>query len=477
MLNKSQIPISKFKTVIESSFLDLVFRNCLGFRYSYLGFILLAGCAYFNTYYNTQNYFNQGMKLVVSDTLKCESEFFDKTIEKATLVIVKYPTSRWIDDALLLMGVAYYYKGDFARSLEKLDVFCQNYPGSGNYPMARYYKGLAHYRENKYSDAIVALTDAAVSKKFRKKARIALCYVYNKQGDYSALVSTAQELLKQPLVHKDKKDVLTLIGEAQFKLGLYDDALVIFDRLVVMSRDAGEKKKLKLKIATIYLELDKYEQSMTFLEGEVDPEFLVLKGELKKELGKLDEARELYVEIISQNQAEYASRAYYELARLYEETDSIEMAIAYYDSAVLKASDEYGLRSKNKTDVLKRTVSLLKETENVDRALFMLAELYFVDLKDNKKALDMYRRVYTEYPKSAWAPKALYAEFWITKKIIKDDTLAVKIAADLATRYPSTEYVVSAESLMKSNPVDTAEQEEMEDVPVLPDSTGDQHDH
>jgi tetratricopeptide (TPR) repeat protein len=439
-------------------------------------FLLFAGCAYFNTYYNTQNYFNQGMKLVTSDTLNYDAEPFDKTIEKATLVIVKYPTSRWVDDALLLMGIAYYYKGDFARSLEKLDVFCQNYPGSGNYPMARYYKGLAHYRENKYSEAIVALTDAAGSKKFKKKARIALCYVYNKQGDFSALVGAAQELLKQSLSLKEKKDALTSIGEAQFKLGLYDDALVTFDKLVTMSREAEEKKKLKLKIATIYLELDKYDQSMTFIEGETDPKFLVLEGELKKELGKLDEARELYAEIINRGQSEYASRAYYELARLYEETDSIERAIAYYDSAAIKSSDEYSLRSRDKSDVLKRTISLLNENENVDRALFMLAELYFVDLKDNKKALDMYRRVYTEYPKSTWAPKALYAEFWITKNIIKDDTLALKIAADLAVRYPATEYVVSAESLMKSIPADTTGGDKMEEVPVVPDTTGEGHD-
>jgi tetratricopeptide (TPR) repeat protein len=474
MPNKFKIQNRKSETYIE--FNDLVIRICLGFRCPILGFVFFTSCAYFNTYYNTQNYFNQGMKLVTSDTLKYDSEFFDKTIEKATLVIVKYPTSRWVDDALLLMGVAYYYKGDFARSLEKLDVYCQNYPGSGNYPMARYYKGLAHYRENKYSDAIVALTEAAGSKRFKKKARIALCYVYNKQGDYNALVSAARELMKQPLALKEKKDVLTLIGEAQFKLGLYDDALATFDKLVVMSRDVEEKKKLKLKIATIYLELNKYEQSMKFLEGENDPEFLVLEGELKKELGKLDEARELYIEIISRGQSEYASRAYYELGRIYEEADSVETAIAYYDSAMMKSSSEYGLRSKNKADVLKRAVSLLKETENVDRALFMLAELYFVDLKDNKKALYIYRRVYTEYPKSIWASKALYAEFWITKNIIKDDTLAVKIAAELTALYPATEYVASAESLMRSGLVDTADSKKMDELRVVPDSAGDGHD-
>ena len=40
--------------------------------------VIAAGCAYFNTFYNAQNYYRQGMKLVVNDTLKQDSEFFDK---------------------------------------------------------------------------------------------------------------------------------------------------------------------------------------------------------------------------------------------------------------------------------------------------------------------------------------------------------------------------------------------------------------
>ncbi len=79
----------------------------LSFRLKIVGFIcilLAAKCAYFNTFHNAQNYFRQGKKLVVHDTLKTDSEFFDKTIEKTTAVIIKYPNSRYVDDALFMMG-------------------------------------------------------------------------------------------------------------------------------------------------------------------------------------------------------------------------------------------------------------------------------------------------------------------------------------------------------------------------------------
>ena len=67
------------------------------------------GCAYFNTFYNAQNYFREGRMVVTHDTLRFDNDNFDKAIEKSTAVLVKYPNSRYIDDAFFIMGVSYYY--------------------------------------------------------------------------------------------------------------------------------------------------------------------------------------------------------------------------------------------------------------------------------------------------------------------------------------------------------------------------------
>ncbi|MCK4453314.1 outer membrane protein assembly factor BamD, partial [candidate division WOR-3 bacterium] len=109
--------------------------------------VVLSSCAYFNTFYNAQSYYRKGMKRVTNDTLKVDSEDFDKTIEKSIAVIVKYPNSRYVDDALFMMGSSYYYKGDYSRALEKLDFLCLNYPESKFYDDALYYKGLSYYQQ------------------------------------------------------------------------------------------------------------------------------------------------------------------------------------------------------------------------------------------------------------------------------------------------------------------------------------------
>jgi len=420
--------------------------------------VLFAGCAYFNTYYNAQNYFGQGMKLVTDDTLKSDSEFFDKTIEKSTLVIVKYPTSRWVDDALLLMGISYYYKGDYARALEKLDLFCLNYPDSKLYARAKYYKGLTHFKEQKYNNAILALNEAKESRKLKKKVSLVLCYIYSQQGNNTALEEMTKGLLKGSLSLQARKDVLNLLGGAQFNLKLYDEALATFNEILVLSRTAEEKKILKLKIAKIYLQLDKYEECRKFLAGESDAEFRVLLADLSIELRNIQEAKDLYKEVIALGQSNYTALAYYNLACLYEDADSIDQAIAYYDSASLIASDTSGLKAKRKADVLKRIISLTKEAENADRSQFLLAELYFVDLSNISQAQLTYKKVYTDYPASKWAPKARYAEFWITKNILKNDSLAASLANELIAKYPLTEYSISAETIMKADDTDNTQE-------------------
>lgn len=409
---------------------------------------LLTKCAYFNTFYNAQNYYQQGVKSVTNDTLRFDSEFFDKTIEKTVAVIVKYPNSRWVDDAIFFMGASYYYKGDYNRALEKLELLLTNYPNSKFFDDALYYEGLSYFKQEKLNAAIITLNKAMESKQFKKKAAIALSYVYYKDGNYNALLEVSKQLLKVRLIVKERQEVLNLLGECQYNLKLYDEALITFSKILLFSITPDEKRKVKLKIARIYLEMNRYEECKNFLGGEEDAEFKSILADLNVKLGNMAEAKEVFLEVASMGASEFSARAYYNLAVLYENEDSVDQAIAYYDSAVYKFSGGYSLKAKKRSDILKRIKNLSDEKENVDRAQFLLAELYFVELKDLPKAVTGYVRVYENFPKSEWAPKALYARFWITKNMFMDDSLAQRLATNLFEKYPDTEYAISAKKIL-----------------------------
>jgi TolA-binding protein len=408
--------------------------------------VLTVQCAYFNTFYNAQKYFRQGKKLVVHDTLKViSSEPFDKTIEKTTAVIIKYPDSRYVDDALFMMGASYYYKGDYRRALEKLDFVVLNYTDSKFHDDALYYKGLAHYQQEKFAQAIIALKQTEKSNQYRVKAMIALCYVYFKDHNYLTLTEVATNLLKEGIDKKEKRWVLHLLGEAQFKQEFYEDALVTFQELLFITRVKKDKREITLKIAETYLEMGEYDRCQEFLRGQADVEFKSILADLNVKLGNIAKAKELYFDIAINSNFDFSSEMFYKLAELYKTDDSLEQAIAYYDSSVNRArASEYGIKSKKMADILSKVDIYSKETENIDHAQFLLAEIYFVDFENPERAVTEYVKVYTDFPQSEWAPKAMYAQFWIAKDIFKNDSLAQSLARDLLKRYPNSEYAQSA---------------------------------
>lgn len=440
--SKSQIPRSKCQVA-----------NTVGYSFPFflelgswslvlvMWLLLVVQCAYFNTFYNAQNYFRQGKKLVVHDTLKTDSEFFDKTIEKTTAVIIKYPNSRYVDDALFMMGASYYYKGDYRRALEKLDFVVLNYPASKFQDDALYYKGLAHYQQEKFAPAIIALKQLQESKQYRVKAMIALCYVYFKGHNYLSLTEVAGDLIEEGIDKKEKRWVLDLLGEAQFKQAFYEDALVSFHELLSITRLKEDRREISLKIAEIYLEMGDYDRCQEFLEGQADLEFKSILADLNVKLGDVPRAKELYFDIAINSSFDFSAETFYKLAELYKTDDSLEQAIAYYDSSVGRAPmSEYGVKAKKMGDILRKVDIFSKETEDIDRAQFLLAEIYFVEFGDPARAMTEYAKVYTDFPQSEWAAKAKYAQFWISKDIFKNDSLTQSLARDLLNSYPNSEY-------------------------------------
>lgn len=419
------------------------------------------GCAYFNTFYNAQNNFREGMKAVTHDTLKFDNDSFDKAIEKSTAVIVKYPNSRYIDDALFIMGASYYYKGDYSRALEKLSFLQVNYPDSKYYDDALYYQGLAFYKQRKIAQAIIALEEARTFERFTTKAMLALGYVYFHDNNYAELTELAEELFSRRLGTQDKRWVLSLLAEAQRNQLQYSNACETYLELLEIAKTEDEKRELKRKVAETYLEMGEYESCRSFLRGEYDPEFRTILADLDVELGNIEEAKDVYLEIGLSDFSPLTAQAFYKLAELYRAEDSVELAIAFYDSSVDRnAQSEYGKKSKTMADVLRRIDTLSSETEQTDRARFLLAEIYFVDLNEPEQALVEYQKVYREFPESVWAPKALYAELWITGNVLKNDSVAQEVLDDLLTKYPNSEYAKSAQNIFSERYGSPSEGEE-----------------
>jgi len=81
--------------------------------------LLGAGCAYFNMFYNAKAAYRDGVRLKDQNQNTQAKAKFDKAIEKSALVIKRWPKSRWVDDALFLVGVSYYQEGQYDKAVRE----------------------------------------------------------------------------------------------------------------------------------------------------------------------------------------------------------------------------------------------------------------------------------------------------------------------------------------------------------------------
>jgi TolA-binding protein len=94
----------------------------------------LGSCAYYNTFYNAEQYYEQAQQVTrenQSDIISREEiNLYSKSIEKSKKLLQNYPKSKYQDDAQFLIAKAYYYKGDYLIAKRYFDDLALNYGSS-----------------------------------------------------------------------------------------------------------------------------------------------------------------------------------------------------------------------------------------------------------------------------------------------------------------------------------------------------------
>ena len=130
---------------------------------SWLAVIALAipligsGCAYFNTFYRAKKNFNDAQKQYVSPDQRAtpgQMQAYDRAIRGATKVVVEYPNSKWVDDAVLMMGRSMLGKGDYEGARIKFEELRKNFPDSPLGDQGLYYHAEAFRLNREFANAL-----------------------------------------------------------------------------------------------------------------------------------------------------------------------------------------------------------------------------------------------------------------------------------------------------------------------------------
>lgn len=334
--------------------------------------LLLTSCgAYFNTFHNTKKYFNEAKKereKRQGDTpTQNEMTKYNQTIEKASKILEIYPNSKYVDDAVMILGECFYHKGEYVQAERKFEELVTYFPNSSYFASAQLWLGKTKIKLQDYLGARFTLQEVVNNLNFKKdlrdEAQFYLGEIQFEQGYFLEAEQEYKKAVEQASKKAIKSRAYFQLGKSQIKINDYAQAVESFRQAIKYSPDKrfSFDAKLNLGIA-LKLKGDFKEATRILTELLLDQSFKIqhglvkleigdclyregkslqekLKGANVQHLGKIEQAIDEYKKISLQfKKTEAAAQAVFEIARIYEE-DYGDFAAAkeYYEKVKLES--------------------------------------------------------------------------------------------------------------------------------------------
>ena len=439
------------------------------FCVSCLGLTVTAGCAYFNKLYNAKKKYNEAKQTPLppdGSINRAQVKQYDEVIEKCRELLDTYPDSRWVDDAILLIGKCYFEQQQYTEAIQTFEALAADYPNSDLNEQAREYLGRSYLGNKEPEKAIEVLKPfpeqypgsdftpvvlyllGTTALEVDREAE-AMDYLTRLARDYPGSSYTLDADLEMGEI---------LLGKEQ-----YERSLAIFERLNTSKLEKADRARCLTRLAKLYVRLDRFQDALKVFET-IDADKTLLQDDPNKALIRLLRA-ETYVGLDSLPQAVtiylsvrtafpksvYSAESYYRLGILHQEKmDSLSLAQKYFE----KVPAEYpnspysaeAVRRSSSIAQLQRLESSLGEASDESKAQtqFSLAEVQLFQFNNYDKALVQYTAVLDSFPNSDVAPKAAYAIGYIYQVFLADSLKARAAYRLLLDRFPDSQQAVQA---------------------------------
>ncbi len=289
--------------------------------------VALQGCgAYFNTYYNTKKLYKEALeeqkrrtadgKPTPTELQKC-----DKVIEKASKLLQLHPKSRYVDDALLLIGECFFYKQEYLKAQRKFEELITIFPKSGLVPKAQLWLGRTNLELNDYAGAELVLKELQQREKrgaLANQAQYFLGEIYFRQQQLPQAAKAFEAAARKLDDEKLRGPAYMRLGECCTALQQYDQAAAAFRRAgAIAKNDLDFEFRAHLQYAIALKNNRQLDEALAVLNGMLrdfstysDLPFVKLEiAECMRLQGKMASAIKQYVDIVENYQRTDASAA------------------------------------------------------------------------------------------------------------------------------------------------------------------------
>ena len=325
--------------------------------------------AYYNTYYNASRALEDGEQTLARTTAVDRGQLIDvfptpeaggtsgpfqEAIDKSADLLRERPTSKWADDALLVIGKAYFYQRNLAGAEQKFRETMAAAEIAGDRRLgdeARFWLGRTYAAGDRYDEGVAVLeqglADADGDRRWTGRMRLALGELYARAGRWDA----AADALREGAEPEGDADVAArayvLLGQAEEHAERWDAAADAYaqalernpdyelafaaqvGRALVLGLDAGQTDRAVQDVRQMRADDKNYERRA---------ELALAEARLRASAGERGPALALFRSVLyddgARAQGPVAGEAHYRLGEFYRDAlDDYVRASAHFDSA------------------------------------------------------------------------------------------------------------------------------------------------
>jgi len=381
--------------------------------------ILTTGCAYYNTFFNAKKYFSEAEKernkrletikkkgqasqQNINSPSSSELKKYDESIKKASKVLEIHPKSKYVDDALFLLGKCFYRKEDYSKAKRKFLELIQNFPNSKFVSESELWLGKTNIELRDYETAEKNFHDILNSKsekEIRDEAQFLLGGLFKHKGDFITAIEEYSTAAKRAKDKTIRANAYFEVGECYYQLKNFAKAVESFKNARKYSPDAKFEFNAMLSAGLALKDMQKYEDAIkifTNLLGDAvnEENWAICRLEIahcNRLKGEFDHAIEWYLDIINQHaKTEEAATAYYYLGKIYQEVNgNYEQAKEYFDKSALENSkaeivSDARIKSKSIQQVLTYRANIEAQQKKIAKGDSIAAILDDLDINDSE---------------------------------------------------------------------------------------------
>jgi TolA-binding protein len=433
-------------------------------------------CAYFNTLYNARRIYGEAEKAGTDETAAREQrEKYKQVVQKCSQMIQDHPKSRWVDDAVFLMGKALVRQEEYDKAIRKFQEIQTNFPESDYVPQSIYWLALSYHLKKDEAQALAqverflaayprhelrfdalflggdikrALEDydgaleyygivaaEAKEKEIVDESLLKSAELYYGRGEWEKAAASYRKLLRKGLPWERRYEISLALGECLTMTGACAEALALFEELVAKTTVSLEMPPLLLGRAASYECMDSLPRALA--------EYRAIGAKYPK--------------------STFSAEASYRMGVIYQERlDSLRLAAdAFAKVGTDYANSEFAVVSLERSSSIKRLLELQKSGgagESAEQAAdkrFMAAEIQLTRLGDVQTAIAGYQAVLDSFPGTSAAPKAAYAIAWIRQNKLGEPEAAIEAYRLLVERYPRSYQAKGALGRLRSAGADS----------------------